>query len=252
MARLDYDEAASAYARGRPLGREAIAAWRDAVAPFLGEDRARPLLDVGAGTGWFAGAFADWFDATVVAVEPADGMRRQAGTARADRRVQFVAGAAEALPLRDRTARMAWLSTVIHHVGELTAAARELARVLQPGARVLIRSAFPERLDGIALFRFFPAARRVAETFPTVAATVTTFASAGFVREALLAVPQISAPSLAVAAEQARTMRHADSTLRPLSDAEFAAGLAALEAAAASAAPAPVVDHIDLLVLRLR
>ena len=42
-------------------------------------------------------------------------------------------------------------------------------------------------------------------------------------------------------------MRHADSTLRPLSDAEFADGLATLEAAAAAEAePAPVVDHIDL------
>jgi SAM-dependent methyltransferase len=251
MARLDYDAAAAAYVRGRPLPPEAIAAWRVAVAPLLA-DASGPLLDVGAGTGWFAATFAEWFDVAVVAVEPSEGMRRRAAeTVRGDRRVRFVAGTAEALPLRDHSAGTAWLSTVIHHCTDLAAAGRELARVLRPGARVLIRSVFPGRLDGVAVFRFFPAARRVAETFPTVDATVAVFTAAGFVFESLQAVPQVSAPSLAAAAEYARTMRHADSTLRPLSDEELAAGLRELESAAATTPPAAVVDHLDLLVLRL-
>ena len=37
----------------------------------------------------------------------------------------------------------------------------------------------------------------------------------------------------------------------PLTDDEFATGLRALETAAAATPPAPVVDHLDLMVLRL-
>jgi len=35
---------------------------------------------------------------------------------------------------------------------------------------VRIRSSFPDRHQGISLFRFFPGAGRIADTFPTVAA----------------------------------------------------------------------------------
>ena len=252
MARLDYDRVAADYARGRLPGRDAIASWCAAVAPHLGDDLARPLLDVGAGTGWFAAAFASSFDCAVIALEPAAGMRQQATAARRDRRVRYVAATAEALPLAAASARAAWLSTVIHHLADLETAAHELARVIVPGGRVLVRSVFPDRMDAIALLRFFTAARLVAATFPTVEATTAAFGAAGFAPVCRVAVPQISAPSLAAAVSYVRTMRDADSTLRPLSDAEFAAGLATLEAAAAAETePAPVVDHLDLLVLRL-
>ena len=81
--------------------------------------------------------------------------------------------------------------------------------------------------------------------FPTVEA----FAAAGFAFESLQPVPQVSAPGLQAAVERVR--QRADSTLKPLPDEEFAQGLAALErAAAAEPTPTPVVDQLDLLVLR--
>lgn len=251
MARLDYDQASAAYARARPLPPAAIAAWCDAVAPFIGAPEQGPILDVGAGTGWFAAAFAERFDRAVVAVEPSAGMRAEAAGSRRDPRVRFVAGAAERLPLRGRSAGAAWLSTVIHHFADLDDAARELARILAPGARVLVRSVFPGRLDGITLFRFFPSARRTADSFPSLERTLAAFGAAGFAHEALVTVSQLSLPTLGDAAQKVRTMRHADTTLRTVSDDEFAAGLRAIEDAAAAAPTAPVVDHFDLLVLRL-
>jgi hypothetical protein len=141
------------------------------------------------------------------------------------------------------------LSTVIHHFGDLASCPRELRRVLEPGGPVLIRSSFPGHHAGITLFRFFPGARKIAETFPTVQATVAAFATVGFAFESLQPVSQVSAPSLQVAVERVR--QRADSTLQPLPDEEFAEGLAALErAAAAETTPTPVIDHLDLLVLR--
>lgn len=94
-----------------------------------------------------------------------------------------------------------------------------------------------------------PGAGRIADTFPTVDATAAAFGAAGFAVESLESVPQVSAPSLSEAVERVR--RRADSTLKPLSDEEFARGLEALErAAAGEKTPAPVVDYLDLLVLR--
>lgn len=226
MARLDYEAAAASYDGARALPPDALAGWRAAVEPYLPPADGRPILDLGAGTGVFAAAFADWYAAPVIAVESAAAMRREAT---AHPNVAWLAGAAERMPLKDGSCGAAWLSTVIHHFDDLGAAAAEIARVLAPGAPALIRSAFPGRTGGVTLFRFFPAA--------------------GFEMEKLGPVEQRSAPSLA--AFRARLSQRADTTLAALDDADFAAGLAALDAAvAAEAVSAPVVDRLDLLVLR--
>ncbi|MGO9293249.1 MAG: class I SAM-dependent methyltransferase [Streptosporangiaceae bacterium] len=65
----------------------------------------------------------------------------------------MIGGHANAIPLGAATMDGARLSTVIHHLPDLPAAARELRRVLRPGAPVLIRSVFAGRHHGIGLFR---------------------------------------------------------------------------------------------------
>jgi ubiquinone/menaquinone biosynthesis C-methylase UbiE len=245
MARVDYDRMAARYDRGRALPADGLEGWRAALAAYLPPPDALPVLDLGAGTGRFASAIADWFGVGVVAVEPSAGMRRQAARAGRHARVAWVGGLAERLPLRDACCGGAWLSTVLHHLDDLAGCAREVRRVVRAGGPVLVRSAFPGRHDRITLFRFFSGAGRVADTFPAVGA----FRAAGFAFEALRQVPQVSAPSLRAALERVRL--RADTTLAALPDEELAEGLAALErAAAAEATPTPVVDHLDLLVLR--
>jgi ubiquinone/menaquinone biosynthesis C-methylase UbiE len=247
---VDYERVAGAYRKARTFSLEAIAPWRDAVAHYLADAAPLPALDVGAGTGWFANAFATWFGARMIAIEPSAAMRHEA-QASAHPLVTHVGGRAENLPLRERVGGWAWLSTVIHHIADLPACARELRRVLAPGGRVFIRSAFPGRHEHVTLFRFFPAAAEIAETFPTVEATTRTFARSGFHVERLESVRQVSAPDLATFATHVRAMRHGDSTLARLDDETVARGLAALDAAAAAEhVAAPVVDRLDLLVFR--
>jgi ubiquinone/menaquinone biosynthesis C-methylase UbiE len=249
MARVDYDRMAADYVAGRALPPDGLEPWRVAIGPWLPHGRG-PALDVGAGTGQFAAAIAGWFGVRVVAVEPSAGMRDQAAAAHPHPAVALLGGRAERLPLRDRCCAWAWVSTVVHHLDDLPAAARELRRVLRPGGPVLVRQAFPDRLDTVTLYRrWFPGAARIAAALlPTVEQVAEGFAAAGFRVRTRAGVTQVSAPSLAVYRDKARL--RADTGLRLLPDEEFAAGLAALDrAAAAETTPTPVTDRLDLLVL---
>jgi len=249
MARIDYDQVATHYDRARGMPLEDILAWRYAVAPYVAEAPERCVLDVGAGTGLFALAFAEWFDVPVVAVEPSAAMLEKARAQRAHPRITYVEGDAEDLAVERGSAGLAWLSTVVHHVPDLAVCARALRTALRPRGPVLIRGAFPGRLDDITLFRFFPTGRKVIDTYPTVEQTAAAFASAGFTIESLTSVPQISARSMRTFLDSVRL--RADTVLRGISDDDFAAGLVALERAVAEQQEErPVVDRLDLLVLR--
>ncbi|MDQ3659862.1 MAG: class I SAM-dependent methyltransferase [Actinomycetota bacterium] len=248
--RIDYDRMAVSYDRGRALSPEAADGWRRALSDYLSLSDG-PVLDLGSGTGVWSVLLADWFDTDVVAIEPSEGMRRQAADNRLHPRVLYAGGEAERIPIKDRSCSYAWLSTVIYHVSDLTRCARELRRVLEPGGLVFIRNAFAGRTGDIKWTRFFPSAHRLADTtLPTVKATVKAFSVAGYVKENLVSVAEVSAPNLCAYFEKVR-MR-ADSFLTQISDEEFDRGLAALATAAYEEQPAPVLSRLDLLVLRER
>lgn len=248
MARIDYDEVAAHYARGRALSEEGLSGWRTALRPYL-EGLELRVADIGSGTGQFAALFPPWFGVEVVGVEPSEAMRALAAASTNDERISYLAGDAEHLPLADGSCGAAWLSTVIHHIPDLRAAAHEIRRVLAPGARVLIRSAFPGRTAGITLFRFFPEAAGVVETFPGVEQVERDFGAAGFRLERVETVPQVTVDSLAEFRE--RVALRADTTLRGISEQAFTNGLARLDTAISHGEEhGPLVDYLDLVVLR--
>lgn len=185
----------------------------------------------------------------VVALEPPAAMRREARRANPHPLVLPVAGRAEALHLGAARRGTAWLSTVIHHV-DLERSACELRPVLRDGAPLLVRSAFPGREAGITLARYFPVHRRLAQ-LPSIEQTAEVLGRAGFACTTLENVAQESASSLEDFARRVRGARHADSLLASLADAEYEAGLAALERDVASgAARGPVIDRLTVLFFR--
>jgi ubiquinone/menaquinone biosynthesis C-methylase UbiE len=249
MARIDYDQVAAVYDTDRAVALQTQAPWRAALAGYLPPASGLPVLDLGAGTGLFAAAIAHWFDTTVIAVEPSEGMRQAARTRRADPRVAYVGGVGERLPLHDGCCDSAWLSTVIHHLDDLDAAAGELRRVLGPGGWVLIRSAFPDRVEPATGVEFWPGTRALLDRFPSSQHTIGTFTAAGFGFQRLERVTDLLASSLRDYWGRARV--RADSLLRQLPDEEFAEGLRRLErAAAAETIPTPMFRPLDLLVLQ--
>ena len=249
MARLNYERVGSQYENARGIPLDGLSAWREAVQPYI--ENGDRVLDLGAGTGVFARAFVQWFDSVhLLAIEPARAMREAFAQASLHPRIGLVAGDAEHIPLAESSCSAAWLSTVIHHVPDLEQCARELARVLRPGGHVLIRSAFPSRHEHITLFRYFPSAGKVADTFPTVERTTSSFAAAGFEMLSLASVEQVSAPSLSAFYE--RVKLRADTTLAAIPDDEFEKGVEMLRRDVAKAQDAaPIIDRLDLLVLRL-
>ena len=260
VARISYDEqTATAFKAVREIPRDGLSEWREAVRRHLRPSPGMTLVDIGAGTGQFAAAFSDWFGIGVIAVEPSAAMRdriRRAAT------VQALEGDANALPLPDESADGAWLSLVLHHIPDLAAAAREIRRVLRPGAPVLVRQGFPDRYEPagslkrerIELMRWFPETARTADTFPSLAATCAAFAAAGFRREALEQVRETYEASLAELLGQVDTLRHADTTMRALTEDEFLRGKErlwrAVHEAEKTSAPPPRSNWLDLLVLR--
>src|SRR6516165_11490982 len=230
MARISYDEqTAAAFKAVREVPRDGLSEWREAVRRHFGPSPGMTLVDIGAGTGAFSAAFSDWFDLTVLAVEPSAAMRNQIPRTPT---IQVLEGNASVLPLPDESADAAWLSLVIHHIPDLGVAAHEIRRVLRPGAPVLIRQGFPDRyepsgnlkLDRIELVRWFPETARAIDTFPSVKDTCKAFASAGFRRDALEQVRETWPTSLADFLGQLDTFRRADTTMRNLTEDEFRRG----------------------------
>jgi SAM-dependent methyltransferase len=209
------------------------------------------LVDIGAGTGAFSAAFSDWFGLDILAVEPSASMRDLIPRTAA---IKVFEGDACDLPLPDESADAAWLSLVIHHIGDLGAAAREIRRVLRPGAPVLIRQGYPGRLDGVELVRWFPETARIVETFPSLEDTCAAFSAAGFRQDALERVRETYPSSLADFLGQVGTFRDADTTMRSLTDEEFLRGKERLRRAVRdsdnAASPEIRSNWLELLVLR--
>ncbi|HEU5469473.1 MAG TPA: methyltransferase domain-containing protein [Actinophytocola sp.] len=255
MARISYDdEAAAAFKAVREVPRDGLGHWREAIRRYLDPMPGMSVVDIGAGTGAFAATFNDWFGLSVYAVEPSAAMRAQIP---ARPGIAVLAGEAGAIPLPDGSVDGAWLSTVLHHIPDLEAAAHEIRRVLRPGAPVLFRQGFPGRGDWASswwVHRWFPETIRVVDTWPTVEQTCQAFAAAGFRQDGLEPVPETYRTSLAEFLAQADTFRRADSPMRTLTDEEFLRGKERLRRAAREAEQTPGpqsrTSWVDLLVLR--
>ena len=252
MTRVDYDRRLySAYRDGRALADDTGRLWMAAVGRHLGGARgSRVILDLGAGTGRFSTLLADAFDARVVGVEPSQKMRDEAERGSTHPRVVYRDGSAASIPAAAGEFDFAFMSMVVHHVPDLAACARELYRVVKPDGLVFIRNTFSGRLDSVPLYWFFPSARAIDEArLPSAEQVQVAFEAHGFELVALEAIEQQIDPSLRAHCE--RMERRALSTFELMTDAEFHEGLERMrQAVEGETAPAPVMERIDLLVLR--
>jgi ubiquinone/menaquinone biosynthesis C-methylase UbiE len=246
----DYDDRQHlVYAQGRALSPDAIAAWMTEFIRYAPRRRPLTVLDLGSGTGRFTPALADTFGGPVYGVEPSARMRTVAESIATHPSVSYLDGAAEQIPLPDDRCHLILIYLVIHHVRDLPAAAAEIARVLAPEGRLLIRNTFADRIPDLLWHRYFPRVRAIEEElFPTVGEVVDTFAAVNLRPVALTQVRHRFAASRADYV--ARLRLRAISVFDHLTEQEIADGFAALDADVAAHPDAgPVEEDCDLLVL---
>lgn len=135
-ARRTFDRWAGNYERD-PFSRWIAGQQREALEALELEEGDR-LLDVGCGTGAAVRAAAELVERSVgLDLSPnmlAEARKRATGLSG----VEFVEGDSESLPFADGEFTAVLCTTSLHHYPRPDAAAREFARVLVPGGRVVI------------------------------------------------------------------------------------------------------------------
>lgn len=112
-------------------GRGGDARLASTLADLRGDD---DVVDVGCGPG-AAARHAATTAASVIGVDPAPVMLRVARLL--SRRVRFVEGSAEELPLPDASASVLWSLASVHHWRDVDAGLDEARRVLRPEGRLV-------------------------------------------------------------------------------------------------------------------
>jgi ubiquinone/menaquinone biosynthesis C-methylase UbiE len=239
MRRIDYDtEQYQDYARGRALTEPQRQAWISAFAAVLPERRPLTGLDVGSGTGRFTPTLAAAFG-PVTGVEPSVRMREVAQSQPPQPGLRYLAGSAEDLPLPTGRADYALMFLSWHHVQDKPQAARELARVLRPGGRLLLRANFRDHHPRPWWLQFFPRGYEAdAGLFQPLHEVIATFTAAGW---RVASFTTVTEPSYGTRAEMLQRLRlRTLSFFAQLSPEEIETGFGRLEQAVAGDPDAPV------------
>jgi ubiquinone/menaquinone biosynthesis C-methylase UbiE len=239
MRRIDYDtEQYQDYARGRALTEQQLKAWISAFEAVLGEQRPLAGLDVGSGTGRFTPALARAFG-PATGIEPSVRMRETAQAQSRHPGVRYLAGSAEDLPVPSASADYALMFLSWHHVQDKPRAARELARVLRPGGRLLLRSNFSDHHPRPWWHEHFPGGLEMdTALFQPLHEVIAMFTSAGW---RVASFGTITEPSYGTRADMLERLRlRTFSFFAQLSPDEVEAGFRQLEQAVAADPGTPV------------
>ena len=147
--------------------------------------------------------------------------------------MRYLAGEAGAIPLPDATADVVLMFLSFHHFPDQAAAAREIARVVKPGGRVILRSTFKERVPDNWFRRFFPRSHEIEQAmFPSQAEARAIFEAAGFSTAQVIRQEIPFERDIGAAVE--RLHLRAVSTFEHLTPQELDEGFARLDAAFAA------------------
>ena len=172
---MDYDDLARTYAAHRAYDPVVLAALR-------GGARVGPssrVLEVGCGTGNYVIALHEATRSSSWGVDPSEEMLAIA-RARSES-VQFVLGAAEALPFSDECFDFLFAIDVIHHAADPAASFAEAFRVLRTGGRACVGTDDEASIRARPHSRYFPETVAVElARYPAIADLRSALTAAGF------------------------------------------------------------------------
>lgn len=247
---MDFDDPglANRYAMARRISPQAMRVWTDAISANVDPGDIRVILDIGGGTGRFATALSDVFDADVICVDRSRTMLAEAQRIIRSGRVQLVCGRAEQLPAGEGSFGLAFMSMVYHHLANPNDALRECRRVLRGGGYLCIRNSTVELLDRVDYLKFFPSALADNRTrLPSQRDVIATAIRSGFSLIKHEVIEHEFAASLSEYLD--KIGRRALSDLVVLPDQEFHSGLRAMEEALRDRVESgPIVKPIELFI----
>jgi ubiquinone/menaquinone biosynthesis C-methylase UbiE len=242
---MDYDQTTmpEVYDRARTPPAGVLDMWMDRIAVALAGRDIADIIDLGCGTGRFTGALANRFSARVIGIDPSQKMLAQATAKELLDGVTFVHGAGERIPCPDDSADLVFSSMAFHHFADRRAVASECRRVLRKDGVVCVRNSLREH--GTPYTAYFPNFAASLASLPSANDIVSAFTSSGFQLASHDVVQHKMAENLRDLAEKAKL--RGDTTLVKLSEADFAQGLARLNAAAQTQ-DQPVMLGVSLFV----
>jgi ubiquinone/menaquinone biosynthesis C-methylase UbiE len=169
-----YDRAGGDYDRTRRADPAIVARLLD----LLDLPAGGRCLDIACGTGNYTAALG----ATGIDVTGIDQSAVMLAAARVKLGLgRLVTGDAARLPFAERTFAGAICTLALHHFADLDACCAEAARVLRPGARLVLFTADPEQVRHYWLTRYFPGAMAAAAAeLPPVARVRSALRAGGF------------------------------------------------------------------------
>jgi SAM-dependent methyltransferase len=249
LAGHPYDQRlSSAYDEGQRVEPDTFHLWLTLFRRHAREGTPQSVLDLGCGTGLFDPALADAFGGPVYGVEPSKHMRAIAQRARPHRLVTYLNGGAERIPVADCSCDLVLMFLVLQHLTDRPAAAIEVSRVMKAKGRLLVAGRFHGESTPRAWSPYFPRADDMEElSVPTLEETRAMFEKVGL---EFLAVERVRFKICDSLRDYLQRVRlRTVSAFEHLSDEEFAAGLARLEAdAALETNPRPVFQDAHLVV----
>lgn len=134
--------------------------WRRALVAYARAHTRERVLDVATGTGDVAMEFARRTRAaSIVGLDPSAGMldvgRDKVARGGMEGRVTLVEGDALALPIADASVDVVSIAFGLRNLPDYEAGAREMARVLRPGGRLVVLEFMPPRGAALLAYRVY-------------------------------------------------------------------------------------------------
>ncbi len=174
---IDYDSVSRIYDQVRAGEPEMVFHLLEEFVPQSGSR----VLDIGCGTGNNTLLFQKAVDAKVFGLDPSLGMLREALTKAPQ--IEFVQGAAEAIPFPTGHFEMLFMTEVVHHLRGLAPAILETTRVLKSGGHLCIVTQSHQQIEERMTSRFFPTTVEVDKArYPDIPAIESVMSESGFGR----------------------------------------------------------------------
>lgn len=251
VARVNYDSIAPGYDSQPMRAKSADPYLRQYLAEHPERSDSMSILDLCCGTGSQLIANRTFCPtARMVGLDLFDGMLRQARRKAPD--LLWVQADAARPPLTDGSFDFISNQFAFHHIRDKPAALCSVWRLLRPGGRWVMVNICPEAMPGWLYYRFFPAAWQLdRRDFMTQDEIVRHLERIGFVRIVAERHRLDGAQDLGELLRAAQR-RDGCSQLIALSDANYEAGLAELQAVIGRADGLPVQMHNEFCLLTLR